>query len=895
MRILLPFVVVLFFGKLSAQVPNCSAPTPYAEEAYHILKNIDKSQIPTSILYEAVFPWANIDLFDGSTSTDTTNSYHFFQSYAELYYSSYSRANMIHPTELETNILNFGIDKDFHHAVGVIDYNFNSLDSNSVINGILSESNGQLFDVPGRSQSPYLTNRAFISSVLQAGSLNNFYSGTHYFYFQPSFTFSNRGTQISDYEYIDFYLDGNFMQRNYTFGNNTLLIGLTFPDYEGKSILTINYHKASGSDDISRINIKRKIFKNFTSCNGLNQVYTTGDAFDGGYGKGAYGSQGRGYIFFGNGNCATQQLRKPIIFVDGFDPTNSRNAWSIWESRINAPVTDINGNIVLFGDELRANGYDVIIYDYDEAAVNRGGGGFIENNGIGFVKFLQTLYSQHQSTIQQDFIIIAPSMAALVVRYGLAWAEKQNISHHAALYISFDGPHQGAHVTAGIQQTIDTFTQYGGLKAIGNLKNGIHQTNAAKQMLLNHSSQESESAVAHPYRQIFLNNLEAVGSYPQNVRKIAIVDGNRNGILKSEPVHGYDPCDELVKVRIKRRFKGFCKNCDKLAVDVYAQTDNNRCKSLNFAVQKDALVLMWLAGKRSTETISYYSQPVFTSKSFDKAPGAMFGPEIEFEELDPFQNMLTWIITGNLKIEKNLMPKSNFLPSVSSVDYTFPNNEPYDIYKNFQGINLSRCAGTTPFDTVYALAQDFNHARIDEILLEVFRNEIYNLKPKSNCLDPDCPDYITLNTATPTGQAVLKRAKKAIFMEPDFRADAIGESVVFKAAIGCDQTMLNRANQPQPQQKPTVFNDCTQNALDWDAPEVTCGSGTTTFVPMVKNLDINSYAEFSIDSVNWTRANILDRGYTLTLPNNPGQAQVFWARSADNPGYVIGGYLGYCN
>lgn len=167
------------------------------------------------------------------------------------------------------------------------------------------------------------------------------------------------------------------------------------------------------------------------------------------------------------------------------------------------------------------------------------------------------------------------------------------------------------------------------------------------------------------------------------------------------------------------------------------------------------------------------------------------------------------------------------------------------------------------------------------------------MKAKSNCADPDCPDYITLNTATPTGQAVLKRAKKAIFMEPDFRADAIDESVVFKAAIGCDQTMINRANPPQ--QKPTVFNDCTQNALDWDAPEVTCGSGTTTFVPMVKNLDINSYAEFSIDSVNWTRANVFDRGYTLTLPTNPGQAQVFWARSADNPGYVIGGYLGYCN
>lgn len=478
------------------------------------------------------------------------------------------------------------------------------------------------------------------------------------------------------------------MQRNYTFGNSFLLIGLDFPQYEGKSTLSTIYHKSTGEEDVSRITLDRKILKNFTTCDGGIQVFTTGDSFDGGYGKGAYGSQGRGYIFFGNGNCATHSLRKPIIFVDGFDPDNSRNAWDIWSTRINAPIQDINGNTVQFGNELRANGYDIIIYDYDEDAVNRGGGGFIENSGIGFAKFVEFLHSQHISTLEQDFIVIAPSMAALVVRYGLAWAEQNNIAHHVALYISFDGPQQGAHVTAGIQQSIDLFTQYGGLKMYDGVKNGIHQTNAAKQMLLNHSSQESETAAAHPYRQIFLNNLAAVGSYPQNLRKIAIADGNRNGFLKSLAVHGYEPCDPILQAKVKRRFLGFCKSCNKLEVDTYAQTDNNRCQTLNFKVRYDALLLRWLSGTGTTASYTYYSQPVFTNKSFDKAPGAMFGTEADVE-LKWWQKALAWVVTGGVRIETNLMPKSNFVPSVSSIDYTFPNNESYNIYKNFQGINLS--------------------------------------------------------------------------------------------------------------------------------------------------------------------------------------------------------------
>ena len=54
-----------------AQIPNCNAPTPYPQLAYDMLKNLDKSQISTGVLYEYAFPVAELDFYDGSAAFQT--------------------------------------------------------------------------------------------------------------------------------------------------------------------------------------------------------------------------------------------------------------------------------------------------------------------------------------------------------------------------------------------------------------------------------------------------------------------------------------------------------------------------------------------------------------------------------------------------------------------------------------------------------------------------------------------------------------------------------------------------------------------------------------------------------------------------------------------------------
>jgi hypothetical protein len=189
--------------------------------------------------------------------------------------------------------------------------------------------------------------------------------------------------------------------------------------------------------------------------------------------------------------------------------------------------------------------------------------------------------------------------------------------------------------------------------------------------------------------------------------------------------------------------------------------------------------------------------------------------------------------------------------------------------------------------------QDLSHVQINEEIANWFRSEIYFPKAISSCVNSnDCPEYLTLNSAVPNGERQLKKAQKAIFIEPNFKADGVNESVVFKAAIGCEQ-MLMPDRQTFP--KLIIANTCSQ-PFEFDQPKnyKTCDNGFTTFHVFVHNIDINTYTEFSTDGIIWYKANILDNGFEITLPNSTN-AQYFQARTADDRSRNISGYLDYCN
>lgn len=74
--------LLLICLKLTAQTTCDSS---FRDYSHHILKNLDKSQIPTGALYEYIVPFADLEGYTGARDTDTSGHLHFLQAYQELY------------------------------------------------------------------------------------------------------------------------------------------------------------------------------------------------------------------------------------------------------------------------------------------------------------------------------------------------------------------------------------------------------------------------------------------------------------------------------------------------------------------------------------------------------------------------------------------------------------------------------------------------------------------------------------------------------------------------------------------------------------------------------------------------------------------------------------------
>lgn len=879
--------------------------------SYNILKPLDKSQIPSGILYDYVYPVAALANYDGSTQTDTSNIDHFYESYAELYHSMLNNYGKVHPATLRKNASRFHQDAVYHHPIGIIDYTFHSIDTNAISNNLLTVNNGQLYDVQGRSQSPYIPKTARIAGLLVNDEYPCLYPGQHYFTFSDDFVLSNSGFSLSQVTHLQAIFNGTSIYNASVSGLVDFTLPLTILNIDQSDvlvlILTINGQQRHYHITTCQISAEPT-----NTCRGTDQIEITGFPFDGGYGEGTYSEKGIATIYWADGHCADKLLRKPVIFVDGFDPFNGQHHGELWSKYLNFPYIDLNGQNRL-GDELLSNlhNFDVIILDQKadtSHTYNRGGAGLIENNGLVLAKLLDTLYQIYHTTLTDDFVVVGASMGGLVTRYGLTWMEKNNKPHHTRLFISFDSPQNGAHINIGLQRTIDIFTQEGLLSENTKIKNALHQSNAAKQMLIYHSSTNSETLQAHPFRSIFLNNLQTVGNWPTQCRVVSIINGNKNGILKNitpspnpynaEPIASQQT---VIDFGIWRKFYGINCNlniCKLINFEVFAQSSTTRALTNKLKVQKTPLTRLINSFDIPLRSFSQFSQP-YNGASPDIAPGCRFGQN-PLDTIRSFYNnwwypFVSSLVGLRIAYNENIIKDNNFIPTVSSVAYTFPNGEVFDFNKSFSTTNLSKCAGTTPFDTVYAPTADMPHVKVDAFIASAFRNEVYNYKSKSNCYY-NCPDKITISAEfNPNGRYIYEATQSIELLPPVFLADS---GIFFLATIGCTSSGTLSF------QDPFLKNINNQNTIltycpfEWDNSknEVNCnyGPGYTNFKTFIKNLPVGDYGEFSIDQNTWYRANIGDIGAEWLLPSTSNYPQTFYARPHSLPGEIIQTVLYQC-
>ena len=203
------FVVAFLFCfatiSVAQQAPSFSPPSLYSpritsdfqDDLDTRMSAIDKSQIPTGCLYSRVYPAAQLLTFNQNGQQDVSSAGHFKQAYSELYNSLYSKGNWPVPTDFQDLLTDYAIQGKA--LLGVISQDVNYFKDDAIANNQLYVQNGNLYDTPNRTGSPYGTVRTFVAANL----MDKINAGPTTFEF-PSWLFiSNHSVMLQRLE-VDF-------------------------------------------------------------------------------------------------------------------------------------------------------------------------------------------------------------------------------------------------------------------------------------------------------------------------------------------------------------------------------------------------------------------------------------------------------------------------------------------------------------------------------------------------------------------------------------------------------------------------------------------------------------------------------------------------------------------
>ncbi len=743
------WIAILIFTQAKAQ-QNWDT-LPWKSYSDFKLQNLNKSYVITNILYDRMFPLANVDEYTGlpKTNNDTTHPDHLMQAYYEIYNSSYNTTGWISPDSLDALIKSNGNSRQ--HPIGIFYYKFNTLDTNALQDHLVDTlANGQFVDVPDRPRSPYFNDTSFLAAPLLAdGQVVE--EGVHEFYIDPQFFLHNEYLNIQSVS-IDFG-DGQpawTVYNPFSGGNgvngwvgsilkslgNTILgrIVVVGVDILGR---TIRY----GSP--FKLFVKNtKQYQPLTFCKGGGQKWVIEapqsrlDPINTQYGnpqleyKNADGQpvKDTAYFYFaGNGSsCDINVLHKPVIFIDGFDPTNSRTVQKIYEDYINVNVVR-NSQQVKFGDYMLSEGYDFVILDFKH------GNDLLERNAMTLVSLIERLNQTYGSTMQQGITLIGPSMGSLIAQYALAYMEKNNIPHNVKTYISFDGCHQGANVPIGLQNFVEYFTRKGIFKKNKAIRDGLYNGLGARQQLAHHVSANSQFPAPDALRTKFLQNLAAVNEYPQLCRKVALINGANTGTLNPNQ----SACSTLLRIYTQRKgwksIWGLCQDKICMKLDWECKTTPNTVTAKvmdNWTVEPLFNLLFWAPLGRK----NVYADAAWGNSAQDDAPGGTFGTFFGSNPGDINESNFVFLLKETMYLLTG-SKRTNFtqhindftmMPSYSAADLRFANK---NLYSRFDNI-----CPPTPFDHIYAPAENQRHVSVSAQGSQWFENEVRGiLPPCDNC------------------------------------------------------------------------------------------------------------------------------------------------------------------
>lgn len=529
--------------KLTAQ-QNSPPLIPYWVEQDSLFRNLSKNNV--NVLYDRVHQWANLHHLN--PQTDSLSYKYLMQAWHELYLATYNKGQLMTSADVRQRVISNKTEGK-GITVGYIDYEFHNIAPHAEDSGYIvkNQQSGLYYDGITVHKA-YQLNRSSLPII----AADRIKGGTQKFYFDPnvklvSSNFLNQNVAITIRSGNQNIVLTPGQTKNLNIitdptGRPSIRVEIsitpgvthTFPWYlfeEPGAISSVTTYECSSGEDVKEIWSGPSLkFKGYTEATATE-------------GKGDY------KIFYkmnsiAPGDCIDNKITKPIILMDGFDPQNAgqEHPNDIWDLLS-------YGSSKHFGDDLRIEGYDVVVLNFptytdaSKGIYNRDGGAdYIERNAMVLIalinKVKQELISNGSS---EQIVIIGPSMGGQIARYALRYMEDHGMNHNTKLFMSFDSPNHGANIPIGLQMAIFYAGYYLDKEEALTKYNTKLASVAARQMLIHQlgitympfmGSTVPVVTNFEPFHNTWQGSINAMG-YPDGLRKVALVNGNNSGLYRS--------------------------------------------------------------------------------------------------------------------------------------------------------------------------------------------------------------------------------------------------------------------------------------------------------------------------------------------------------------------------
>lgn len=446
-------------------------------------------------------------------------------------------------------------------------------------------------------------------------------------------------------------------------------------------------------------------------------------------------------------DCASENVTNGV-----FNPLKHRAMTDLMEYQ-----NEIGGSSYILED-LREEGYDVLMVnhptyettnlDTGQQVTIDGGAYYIESNALALVALIKRIKQQLATVGSTEPIsIVGPSMGGQISRYALAYMEKKYAEtndpewqHNVGLWVSVDSPHLGANIPIGDQALLFMAGEMAGSEVAKDFyKNQLGSVAAKQQLIEFHkdpsksgnyqinedhlngrvSSQGYGSDDGSSYYKTYYNKQESNGlpnshGYPQNLRKIALVNGSVTGVKI-----GY-PSQRVLNIR------GF-QNVDidlpwplgSINFDIHIASLESYFMPRPFNGNKK--VARFKAG--FDDDLSHYSTNINSRGNMDIVPGGWYPAQKEIADgvmgttpieggtgsfwRYPGANLTYWFsnaLGGNFFSLRTLKPEHSFISSFSAIAHTNPDQD----WSKPLNYNLV-CSGDTYFDSYFGHEQNTQH------------------------------------------------------------------------------------------------------------------------------------------------------------------------------------------